>query len=151
MTPPSYTHGHHESVLRSHRWRTAENSAAYLLPYLTPGVSLLDIGCGPGNITADFARRLAPGKVLGIDSSADVIAGAQRGYPEAAFSAGDVYDLQFDEASWDIVHAHQLLQHVPDPIGALKAMRRVASPGGIVAARDSDYATFTWHPADEQL
>ena len=43
----TYTHGHHESVLRSHRWRTAENSAAYLLPYLAPGQSLLDIGCGP--------------------------------------------------------------------------------------------------------
>src|ERR1700752_2785729 len=41
-----YTHGHHESVLRSHRRRTAEASAAYLLPYLKPGSSVLDIGCG---------------------------------------------------------------------------------------------------------
>ena len=43
----SYTHGHHESVLRSHRRRTAENSAGYLVPHLGPGMSLLDIGCGP--------------------------------------------------------------------------------------------------------
>jgi len=146
-----YTHGHHESVLRSHRWRTAENSAAYLLPHLAPGLNLLDVGCGPGNITADFGRRLAPGTVVGIDSSADVIAGAQREYAGTAFAVGDVYRLQFDDASWDIVHAHQLLQHVPDPVGALKEMRRVARPGGIVAARDSDYATFTWHPADARL
>lgn len=148
---PSYTHGHHESVLRSHRWRTAENSAAYLLPHLTPGLSLLDVGCGPGNITADFARRLAPGRVLGMDGSADIIRAAQRDYPEVAFDVADVYRLPFDEPSWDVVHAHQLLQHVPDPVGALKEMRRVARPGGIVAARDSDYAAFTWYPRDERL
>ncbi|HXD74564.1 MAG TPA: methyltransferase domain-containing protein [Vicinamibacterales bacterium] len=128
-----------------------ENSAAYLLPHLKPGLSLLDVGCGPGNITADLAQRLAPGRVVGVDSSADIIAAAQRDYPDADFAAGDVYRLQFEDASWDIVHAHQLLQHVPDPVGALKEMRRVVSRRGIVAARDSDYATFTWHPADERL
>ncbi len=148
---PAYTHGHDESVLRSHRWRTVENSAAYLLPHLQPGLHLLDIGCGPGNITADFARRLAPGRVLGVDSSADVIAAARRDYPDTAFEVGDVYRLPFADASWDVVHAHQVLQHVPDPVGAIREMRRVAKPGGIVAARDSDYAAFTWHPADERL
>ena len=78
MSHPTYTHGHHESVLRSHRWRTVENSAAYLIPHLRPGLSLLDVGCGPGTITADFAGRLAPGRVCGIDPSADVVAAAAR-------------------------------------------------------------------------
>ncbi|KAJ3001160.1 hypothetical protein NUW54_g6607 [Trametes sanguinea] len=63
-----YTHGHHESVLRSHSWRTAENSAAYLLPYLKPNMTLLDIGCGPGTITADFAKILSEGHVTGLES-----------------------------------------------------------------------------------
>jgi ubiquinone/menaquinone biosynthesis C-methylase UbiE len=65
-----YTHGHHESVLRSHRWRTVENSAAYLVPFLRPGLDLLDVGCGPGSITQDFATRVAPGRVCGLDRSA---------------------------------------------------------------------------------
>jgi hypothetical protein len=56
----TYTHGHHESVLRSHAWRTVENSAAYLVPHLRPGLSLLDVGSGPGTITVDLAERLAP-------------------------------------------------------------------------------------------
>jgi hypothetical protein len=54
----TYTHGHHESVLRSHRWRTAENSAAYLLPHLRRTDALLDVGCGPGTLTADLAGRV---------------------------------------------------------------------------------------------
>ena len=45
-----YTHGHHESVVRAHASRTAENSAAFVLPHLTQGVSVLDVGCGPGKI-----------------------------------------------------------------------------------------------------
>jgi 2-polyprenyl-3-methyl-5-hydroxy-6-metoxy-1,4-benzoquinol methylase len=74
----TYTHGHHESVLRSHKWRTVDNSAAYLAPHLTYGSSVLDVGCGPGTITSDIGRRVAPGRVLGIDVSADVIEEARR-------------------------------------------------------------------------
>ena len=146
-----YTHGPHESVLRSHRWRTAENSAAYLLPHLRPGQHLLDVGCGPGTITADLAQRLAAGRVCGIDSSTGIIETARREYPNIAFLVGDVCHLPFRDAAWDVVHAHQVLQHISRPVTALKEMRRVVRPGGIVAARDSDYATFTWHPASDAL
>jgi len=146
-----YTHGHHESVLRSHRWRTVENSAAYLLPRLRPGLTLLDVGCGPGTITADLTQRLAPGNVLGIDAAADIVEAARRDHPGAAFATGSVYELAFADATWDIVHAHQVLQHLADPVAALREMRRVVRPDGIVAARDSDYAAFIWHPADERL
>lgn len=52
----SYTHGHQKPVLNAHQQRTIDNSAAYLRPYLAPGMNLLDIGAGPGSITADFAR-----------------------------------------------------------------------------------------------
>ena len=62
-----YTHGHHESVLRGHRRRTAQDSAGYLLTYLRPGLSVLDIGCGPGTITVDLAARVAPGSVTAVE------------------------------------------------------------------------------------
>jgi ubiquinone/menaquinone biosynthesis C-methylase UbiE len=160
--PDVYTHGHHDSVLRSHRWRDAANSAAYLLPHLSPGMTLLDVGCGPGTITLDLAARLAPGAVTGIDASADVVAEAEarrqralaKGAPGAAtttFTTGDVYALGHDDAGFDVVHAHQVLQHLTDPVAALGEMRRVLRPGGVLAVRDGDYGAFAWSPADPEL
>jgi 2-polyprenyl-3-methyl-5-hydroxy-6-metoxy-1,4-benzoquinol methylase len=147
-----YLHGHHESVLRSHRWRTADNSAAYLLPHLAPGMRLLDVGCGPGTITVDLARLVAPGEVIGIDAVEAPLMEARAAATAAAldnvsFRVADGMALPFDDDAFDVVHAHQVLQHVPDPVGMLREMRRVTRPGGIVAARDSDYAAFTWYPA----
>lgn len=152
MSPEdTYTHGHADSVLRSHRWRTAANSAPHLLPHLRPGLDLLDVGCGPGTITADLAARVAPGRVVGLDRSPDVVEQAATDHPEVSFAVGDVYALEDDDASYDVVHAHQVLQHLSAPVAALREMRRVCRPDGVVAVRDSDYATFTWAPADPVL
>ena len=138
-----YTHGHEESVLRSHRWRTAENSCAYLLPHLRPDMTLLDVGCGPGNITADLAARVA--SVTGIDPSEHVIAEARRDFPEVTFEVAGLADAT---RHYDVVHAHQVLHHLPDPVGAL---RRMADLGDLVAVRESDYTWFQWEPASPAL
>jgi ubiquinone/menaquinone biosynthesis C-methylase UbiE len=151
-----YTHGHHESVLRSHEWRTAENSAGFLLPHLVGGQDLLDVGCGPGTITTDLASRVAPGRTIGIDLSPSVIAVARRrqqesGLTNVLFEEGDVYRLSFDDSSFDVVYAHQVLQHLSDPVAALSEMRRVLRIGGLLAVRDGDYGAFSWAPDDARL
>ena len=155
---PVYTHGHHESVLRSHQRRTAEDSAAYLLPHLKSGLSVLDIGCGPGTITADLAARVAPGAVTAVDQVADVLdvaraAAVRRNLTNVSFATADVHRLEFPDNTFDVVHAHQVLQHVADPVQALREMRRVCRPGGCVAiiwpnhlpwltARGYEYVSF---------
>jgi SAM-dependent methyltransferase len=151
-----YTHGHHAAVLRSHTWRTAMNSAAYLLPHLHRGDRLLDVGCGPGTITADLAALVAPGRVTGMDPAEEVLpqarqAAAGLGLDTVDFATGDVHALDFADGTFDVVHAHQVLQHVADPVQALREMRRVTRPGGVVAARDADYAAFAWFPGDPAL
>jgi len=154
--PARYLHGHSEPVLRSHRRRTAESSCAYLLDRLAPDASMLDVGCGPGTITLGLAARVPDGEVVGIDAEPDILdeARAQPGaaqQPNLRFEPGDVRALQFPDHTFDVVHAHQLLQHLPDPVAALREMRRVCRPGGIVAARDSDYGAMCWHPASAGL
>src|SRR5580765_8104219 len=116
----TYTHGHHESVLRSHRWRTVENSAAYVAARFTPGARVLDVGCGPGTITVDIAQRVAPGRVLGFDRAEAVLepartAARDAGVDNVEFAVGDVYALDLPDGSFDVVHAHQVLQHLTDP------------------------------------
>ncbi len=156
MTNERYTHGHHESVLRSHLWRSAENSAGFLLAELREDATVLDVGCGPGNITADLAARVPRGTVTGIDRSADVVARAARDYPgdehrNLDFRVGDVFALPFEDASFDVVYVHQVLQHLSDPVGALTEMRRVLKTGAVLAARDADYGGFIWAPDDPVL
>ncbi|MEU6096346.1 class I SAM-dependent methyltransferase [Streptomyces sp. NPDC047079] len=151
-----YTHGHHESVLRSHTWRTAANSAGYLLDSLKPHMRILDIGCGPGTITADLAELVPDGHVTGVDQAPDVLEQARataagRGLTNVDFAVADVHALDYPDDTFCVVHAHQVLQHVGDPVRALREMHRVTRPGGFIAARDADYAAMTWYPASEGL
>lgn len=154
MPDPRYTHGHADSVLRSHRWRTAENSAAYLLPHLTDEMSLLDVGAGPGTITADFATLV--GHVTATETGEAELAlsretVALRWVGNVDFVVADIHNLDFEDDTFDVAHAHQVLQHVADPVLALRELARVTKPGGLVAVRDSDYAGFTWWPQLPEL
>ena len=147
-----YTHGHSAAVLSAHSRRGAADSAAYLLPHLNAGMDLLDVGCGPASITADLAERVAPGRVVALDAAADALEAARATLSERGLSeqvevtSGDVMALPFEDASFDVVHAHQVLQHLADPVGALAEMRRLTRPGGIVAVRDAVYSAMTWFP-----
>ncbi|KAA9105574.1 class I SAM-dependent methyltransferase [Microbacterium rhizomatis] len=151
MPSDDYTHGHHESVLRSHEWRSAENSAAYLIPSLRPGLTVVDVGAGPGTISADLAEIVAPGRVTGVDTAPDIVARAralatERGLTNLSFEVGDAYALGMPDDSVDVVHAHQVLQHLTRPVDALREFRRVVRPDGVVAARDVDYGGVIWYP-----
>lgn len=154
--PDTYTHGHHESVVAQHRKRTAAEAAAFLLPHLRPGMRVLDVGCGPGSITVGLAEAASPGEVLGIDLSEDVLAqartlAAEKDLANLRFARADVHGLDPGGRAFDVVYAHQVLQHVPEPVETLRAMRRLLVPGGLVAVRDSDYGTCTWSPPDERI
>ncbi|MGI4894562.1 MAG: class I SAM-dependent methyltransferase [Janthinobacterium lividum] len=146
----TYVHGHDPAVQQAHGRRTVANSAGHLLPSLRPGASVLDVGCGVGSITADLALRVAPGRVVGVDSAEEVLVTARAGVrdrgAQVEFAVADACALPFQDASFDVVHAHQVLQHLADPVAALREMRRVVRADGVVAVRDVDYATTHFHP-----
>jgi ubiquinone/menaquinone biosynthesis C-methylase UbiE len=152
----SYMNGHQTSVLRSHTRRTAEDSAAYLLSYLEPDMHILDVGCGPGTITIDFATRVPKGKVVGLEQEPEVLKQAratasERKIDNVQFVAGDLNSIPYPDGTFDVVHAHQVIQYVPDPVKALAEMRRVTKRGGIIAVRDSDFAAMAWYPEIEAM
>ena len=127
-----YTHGHHESVLRSHRSRTVENSAAYLIDRLHPGLDVLDVGCGPGTITVDLAAFVLPGQVVGLDAETDIVDVAREsaaGVSNVTFRTGDVYALDLPDA---------VLRHrarAPAPPAPDRSCRRAPRDAASVQAR----------------
>ncbi|PSR72875.1 hypothetical protein PHLCEN_2v11242 [Hermanssonia centrifuga] len=151
-----YTHGHAAPVLRSHTWRTAANSASYLLSSLKPDMKILDIGCGPGTITVDLATYVPDGHITGLEYAPDVLENArahavERNVKNVDFVTGDAHALPFPDDTFDATHAHQLLQHIANPVQALREMRRVTKPGGIVATRETDFSAMTWYPESEGM
>lgn len=125
--------------------RTASQEAAFIVPFLRPGIRMLDVGCGPGSITLGLAGHVAPGEIVGVDlqpaqvEQARALA-AECGVTNVRFETADVYDLPFPDGSFDAAFAHAVLMHVREPVRALAEIRRVLRPGGVVGLRDPDGA-----------
>jgi SAM-dependent methyltransferase len=146
-----YLHGHHPVVVDEHARRSAERNAAYLLPHLKPGMSLLDIGCGPGSITVGLAEAVSPGRTVGVDMSEMALERARAdaaisGLTDIEYLAADAYELPFPDGSFDAVHLHQVLQHLSDPERAMQEALRVMTPGGVIGITEVDWDTATFWP-----
>ena len=146
----------HPAHSPAHGRRTAARNAAFLLPHLRPGMRLLDAGCGPGSITLGLVEAVAPGEAIGIDASAASIEAAralatERGVTNVRFDVADVYALPFDDATFDATFCHAVLQHLPDPLAALREIRRVMRPGAIIGIADADHDSMVLWPRDPLL
>ena len=152
----TYQLGHHPSVVARHARRTAETAAGFFLPFLKPGMRLLDVGCGPGSITSGFAQRVAPGETIGIDPSADVIATATAlaratKARNLAFEVGNIYQPRFAAETFDAVFSHQMLQHLRRPLEALRQMQALLAPGGVLGVRVVDWGSAVFYPESEGM
>jgi SAM-dependent methyltransferase len=152
-TQAVYTYGHSSVVTSIHAGRTAAKEAAFFLPYVRPGMRVLDLGCGPGTITVGLATAVAPGVVVGLDIEPWVLAQARtlacaRHLPNVGFVAGSAAAVPFPDGWFDAVFAHTLLEHVADPAAVLAEVRRVLKPGGLVGVRDCDWGTGVYYPPE---
>ena len=148
---PDYTMGFSEEFLESLRRYTAEANAGYLLPYLRPGLRILDFGCGPGTISVGLARAVAPGEMHGVDMEESQIELARSvarvgGQDNATFQVGDVSHLDFEDNFFDVAHCHNVLMHVPDTLAVLTEVKRVLKPGGIIGCREMICRSSFTHP-----
>jgi SAM-dependent methyltransferase len=94
--------------------------------------------------------------VIGLDASEEMVEGSRRlvedqGIDNATFVHGSAYDLPWSDGYFDVVYAHQLLQHLANPVRALREARRVLKSGGLLAVRDADYGTMVHAPNDPIL
>lgn len=142
MQADTYTPGYSSPMVSFMAQRTADTHATFFLPHLKPGWRLLDAGCGPGTITLGLARKVAPGHVIGIDVEDSQFAAsreeAQRQDLNVEFRKAIVYELPFEDQSFDAVFSHALLEHLSDPAVAIAEFRRVLKPGGAIGLRSGD-------------
>ena len=137
--------------------RTASRDAGFFVPYLRPGMQLLDVGCGPGSITLGLAELVAPGQIVGIDiqsaliEQARVLAAARGVAASVRFEVADLYELPFPDESFDAVFANGVLMHLRQPVRALAELRRVLRPGGIAGVRDPDFGASLYAPTTPLL
>ena len=148
---PDYTMGFSDEFMESLRRYTAEASAAHLLPYLRPGLRVLDFGCGPGTISVGLAKVIDPGELHGVDMEESQIALARSvcaayGQENAKFHVGDITDLPFEDGFFDVAHCHNVLMHVPETQAVLTEVKRVLKSGGILACREMICESSFTHP-----
>ena len=143
----SQQHQSDARVLDRRRLRTDHR----ILPeLLSPGLAVLDVGCGTGAITKDIADTVGPdGIVVGVDRDRGLLERARAhcvSRPNLRFEEADATSLDYD-ARFDVVTAARTLQWIADPKAALRRMTRAAKPGGLVVVLDYNHAFNAWAPA----
>jgi ubiquinone/menaquinone biosynthesis C-methylase UbiE len=145
----NYNQGYSRATVATHASRTVDSDAAFLLPFLRSTDKILDVGCGPGTITVGFAAHVPQGFVTGLDISPDVLEQARSldNLPSnVSFMEGDLLKgLDMEDGQYDMVFNSQLFPHLNSKemkLTALREMRRVVRPGGILASRDAAELTF---------
>ena len=151
LSKQQYSHGYGASSDHL-ALRTPQTYAAFFIEHLSPRMNLLDCGSGPGSTTVGFADIVAPGRVEGIDIDPAQVECARalaerRRVENVRFQAASIYDLPFEGDLFDAAFAHTVLQHLSDPVAALKEMHRVLKPGGIIGLREEDWGSFVIHPS----
>ncbi|CCG23311.1 hypothetical protein CORT_0D04710 [Candida orthopsilosis Co 90-125] len=155
-----YSKGFKKSVSDTHAWRTVDNSTKFITTVLKPDFKVLDVGCGPGSITVDLAKNYLNenGSVVGVEPTQELIDTANEYKNTVApslnnvkFQAGSIYELPFDDNSFDLVFAHQVIIHLQDPVKGLQELARVAKPDGYVAVKDADLESIIASPEKYQL
>lgn len=136
--------------------RTAQRHAAFLLPHLKPGMKVLDCGCGPGSLTLGLAEIVAPGEVVGTDLEESQVdlgrkEAARREITNARFERADIYELPFEDDSFDAIFISAVLGNLREPLRGLNEARRVLKSGGVIGVKEFDHGGDLLHPSEPDL
>jgi len=148
-----YPFGYNPAAVGMMQTRTAAACANLLLKHASPGMRVLDVGCGPGSITFGLAEELAPGKVTGIDIEASQISIAEelaksKEQDNCDFKVASIYELPFGDAEFDAVYGHTILMQFDDLNPVLSELWRVLKPGGLISFREIDFGANLFYPED---
>jgi ubiquinone/menaquinone biosynthesis C-methylase UbiE len=151
-----YTMGYGPAAVALMGARSAQTHAAFFLPHLKSGMKLLDCGCGPGTVTLGFAQIVAPGSAVGtdIEPSQMVLAtktAAERSVANVRFEAANIYELPFEDSSFDAVFMSALIGNLREPTRGLREAYRVLKPGGVIGVKEFDHGGDIVYPNEPAM
>jgi ubiquinone/menaquinone biosynthesis C-methylase UbiE len=151
-----YTLGYDNAALTFVGRRRLDFHGAFFIGHLKEGMQVLDVGCGPGSITLGIASRIGRGRVTGVDLSESQVqlasrAAVEQGVSNAQFRTGSAYQLPFADGQFDAVFSHALLEHLSEPVRAMREFLRVLKAGGIAALVAPDWSGFLYGPSSPTL
>lgn len=156
MSDPGYVHGY--SLRETARLADQADTLAELLHHDThypAGSRVLECGCGSGAQTVHLAASSPEAEIVSTDIDLTSLEKARArieaaGYENVDFGFGDVFDLPFAEESFDHVFVCFLLEHVPEPLEALRRLRRVLKEGGSITVIEGDHGSWYCHPSSPE-
>ena len=151
-----YTMGYGPAAVALMGARSAQTHAAFFVPHLTPGMKLLDCGCGPGSVTLGFAEIVAPGSAVGTDIEASQMDlatqnAAKRNIRNARFEAASIYELPFEDSSFDAVFMSALIGNLREPMRGIHEAYRVLKPGGVIGVKEFDQGGDITYPVEPAM
>lgn len=154
MDHAAYTPGHSQNATDFMAKRSFASHGQLFAQYLSPGLSVLDCGCGPGSMTLGIAAVVDPGNTAGVDFGATQIARARaaaRSRRHLSFLIADCYALPFAAATFDRAFSHALFEHLSEPVRAMEELKRVLKPNGLVGICSPDWGGFILSPPSDAL
>jgi len=148
-----YTPGHSANATAFMAARSFGSHGEFIRPYIKPGMKVLDCGCGPGVISVGLAEAVGPaGHVTGVDfGESQIEIAKERATPNLTFKVASVYELPFDDGTFDLVFSHALFEHLAEPIRGVTEIRRVLRAGGAAGLCSPDWGGFILSPSDDQV
>lgn len=152
--PQAYVHGYAaDETRRLHDQAGALEALLHVDTAYPPGSTVLEAGCGVGAQTVVLARNSPQARFVAVDVSAASVAETRRrlalsGCGNVQAMQADIHALPMAEGSFDHVFVCFVLEHLPDPMRALAALRRVLRPGGTITVIEGDHGSAFFHPDD---
>lgn len=151
-----YPFGYNPAAVGMMQSRTASVNAKLFLKHASPGMSVLDVGCGPGSITVGIAEALDPGQIAGVDIEPSQVSlgnelAKSKGLENCKFETASIFELPYDDSSFDAVYGHTILMQFDDLSSVLSEVNRVLKSGGLVGFREIDFGASLYHSADSAL
>ncbi|RYV02305.1 hypothetical protein SOPP22_09590 [Shewanella sp. OPT22] len=146
-----YTFGYSPAAINLLEHRSVKNEADIFLNHLTPSMTLLDVGCGPGNLTLEFAERLHQGKVSGVDISETQIKRANEkakmgNINNCDFQVASIFSLPFEDNSFDAVWCANVLLNFKEQTQIRNEFKRVLKPNGVLGLLEQHSEANLYYP-----